>query len=198
MSKITVAKTAAYVIAAIAVVSSYGHQVHLLSLADLDPLFGFIPSEWVTPITVDSLAIVALMVRMSDTVTDRTKLWATLPLVLAGGLSVAANEALARNIVQVVVGAWTVAAYILAELFVSKMERKTVEAPATTAARPITKVTDREKLARKRAGYSDMSKAEKAAWTKRYRERTGSVAPTSPGRSPIDAPSVADVEAIAS
>lgn len=197
MSKITVAKTAAYVIAAIAVVSSYGHQVHLLSLADLDPLFGFIPSEWVTPITVDSLAIVALMVRMSDTVTDRTKLWATLPLVLAGGLSVAANEALARNIVQVVVGAWTVAAYILAELFVSKMERKTVEAPATTAAKQVTKVTDREKAARKRAGYADMSKAEKASWTKRYRERTGSVAPTSPGRTPIDAPTVADVEAIA-
>jgi hypothetical protein len=192
MNRITVAKTAAYVIAVIAVVSSYGHQVHLLSLADLDPLFGFIPSEWVTPITVDSLAIVALMVRNSGMVTDRTKVWATLPLVLAGGLSVAANEALARNVVQVVVGAWTVAAYILAELFVSKLERKTV-APATEA-KPVIKVTEAEKVARKRAKYAEMSKAEKAAWTKRYRERTGATAPTSPGYGPVSAPSAATLE----
>ncbi len=182
MNRITVAKTAAYVIAAIAVVSSYGHQVHLLSLADLDPLFGFIPSEWVTPITVDSLAIVALMVRMSDTVTDRTKLWATLPLVLAGGLSVAANEALARNVVQIVVGAWTVAAYILAELFVSKMEQKTT-APVVVA-KPVARVTAAEKASRKRAGYANMSKAEKAAWTKRYRDRTASTNPISPAAGP--------------
>lgn len=186
MNKITVAKTAAYVIAAIAVVSSYGHQVHLLSLADLDPLFGFVPSEWVTPITVDSLAIVALMVRMSDTVTASTKAWATLPLVLAGGLSVAANEALARNVVQVVVGAWTVAAYILAELFVSKMERKTV-APATVA-KPVTKVTERERLAQKRAGYDEMDKAGKRAWTKQYRARRRSTNPISPAAGPGSIP----------
>ena len=196
MSKITVAKTAAYVIAAIAVVSSYGHQVHLLSLADLDPLFGFVPSEWVTPITVDSLAIVALMVRMSDTVTAKTKLWAMLPLVLAGGLSVAANVALARNIVQVAVGVWTVAAYILAEVFVSKMERK-VPAPAEDAvAKVARKVTDVERAARKRAGYSKMDRAAKAAWTKRYRERTAAVAPTSPGLGPVSAPTAGELESV--
>lgn len=192
MNRITVAKTAAYVIAAIAVVSSYGHQVHLLSLADLDPLFGFVPSEWVTPFTVDSLAIVALMVRMSDTVTDRTKRMAMLPLVLAGGLSVAANEALARNVVQVVVGAWTVAAYILAELFVSKMERK-VSAPAEEP-KVAVKVTDAEKAARKRAKYGDMDRAAKAEWTKRYRARTGATAPTSPGYPPVSAPPAAQLE----
>jgi phage shock protein PspC (stress-responsive transcriptional regulator) len=192
MNRITVAKTAAYVIAAIAVVSSYGHQVHLLSLADLDPLFGFVPSEWVTPVTVDSLAIVALMVRMSYTVTESTKRWATLPLVLAGGLSVAANEALARNVVQVVVGAWTVAAYILAELFVSKMERK-VSAPAEEP-KVAVKVTDAEKAARKRAKYGDMDRAAKAEWTKRYRARTGATAPTSPGYGPVSAPPAAQLE----
>ena len=194
MNRITVAKTAAYVIAAIAAISSYGHQVHLLELADLDPLFGIIPSEWVTPITVDSLAIVALMVRTSDTVTRRTKLWATLPLVLAGGLSVAANVALARNVVQVVVGVWTVAAYILAELFVSRMERK-VSAPAEDAvAKVARKVTDAERAARKRAGYSKMDRAAKAAWTKRYRERMNATAPTSPGLGPVSAPSAVELE----
>jgi uncharacterized protein DUF2637 len=192
MNRITVAKTAAYVIAAIAAVSSYGHQVHLLSLADLDPLFGFVPSEWVTPITVDSLAIVALMVRMSDTVTDKTKTLALLPLVLAGGLSVAANVALARNIVQVAVGVWSVLAYILAEIFVAKMERKTV-APAMVA-KPVAKVTDAERAARKRAGYSKMDRAAKAAWTKRYRDRTNAVAPTSPGLGPVSAPSAVELE----
>ena len=199
MNKITVAKTAAYVIAAIAVVSSYGHQVHLLSMADLDPLFGFIPSEWVTPVTVDSLAIVALMVRMSEDVTESTKRWAMLPLVLAGGLSVAANEALARNVVQIVIGAWTVAAYILAELFVAKMERKAQ--PTQAAAKVTVKVTDAEKAARKRAGYADMSKADKATWTKQYRDRiakrTESAAPVSPGRGPVRAPSAAQVAEIA-
>jgi hypothetical protein len=192
MNRVTVAKTAAYVLAAIAAVSSYGHQVHLLSMADLDPLFGFVPSEWVTPITVDSLAIIALMVRLSDTVTAATRRMATLPLVLAGGLSVAANEALARNVVQVVVGAWTVACYILAELFVSRMERRTV-VPATEPIKVI-KVTDAEKAARKRSGYADMSKAEKAAWTMRYRARVSAKAPTSPGMVPVPSPSMKEFE----
>ena len=151
MNRITVAKIGAYAIVGIAAVSSYGHQVHLLSLTDLDPLFGIIPSEWFTPITVDSLAIIALMVRTSDTVTAATKKVAMLPLALAGGLSIAANVAMARNIVQVIVGVWTVLAYIVAELFVAKMERKAT--PATPAL-PKPRVTDAEKAARKRAGWS--------------------------------------------
>lgn len=199
MNRITVAKTGAYVIAGIAAVSSYGHQVHLLSLADLDPLFGVVPSEWITPITVDSLAIIALMVRTSETVTAATRKLAMLPLALAGGLSIAANVAMARNIVQVIVGVWTVLAYIVAELFVAKMERKAV-APATEHKPKVHKVTEAEKAARKRAGYDDMDKPAKAAWSKSYRERTAkrtaSTAPVSPGRTPVDAPSVAEVEAV--
>lgn len=193
MNRITVAKTVAYLIAAIAAITSYGHQVHLLELADLDPLFGVIPSEWVTPLTVDALAMIALVVRTSDAVTVVTKRWAMLPLVLAGGLSVAANVAMARNLIQVVVGVWTVLAYIVAELFVAKLERKS-SAPAeiqeTKAAR---RVTEAERKARKRAGYDSMTKAEKRAWTANYRRRTGSVAPVSPGHGPVSAPSVAEV-----
>ena len=138
MSKVTVAKIVAYLIAFVAAVSSYGHQVHLLSLADLDPLFGIIPSEWITPITVDSLAMIALMVRGTDTVTDKTRRWALVPLLLAGGMSVVANVATARNIIQVVVGVWTVAAYVIAELFVGKMEKKSTshQVPQAPAAAP--------------------------------------------------------------
>ena len=138
MSKLTIAKVVAYLIAFVAAVSSYGHQVFLLEKADLDPLFGIISSAWITPITVDSLAIIALMVRTSDTVTAATRRWALVPLVLAGGMSVAANTATARNFVQVVVGVWTVAAYIIAELFVGKMERKSTshQVPQAPAAAP--------------------------------------------------------------
>lgn len=188
MNRITVAKTAAYVIAGIAAVSSYGHQVHLLGRADLDPLFGVIPSEWITPLTVDSLAIVALMVRMEPTAKETTRRWALLPLVLAGGLAIAANVAEARNIIQVTVGVWTVLSYIVAEIFVAKMERKAVEAVKPMAVTP--KVTDAEKAARRRAGYADMDKAERAAWTRAYRERvarrSGGINPVSPGRVPLE------------
>lgn len=188
MNRVTVAKTAAYVIAGIAAVSSYGHQVHLLAKADLDPLFGVIPSEWITPLTVDSLAIVALMVRMDVDVKETTRRWALLPLVLAGGLAIAANVAEARNIVQVTVGIWTVLSYIVAEIFVAKMERKAATAAKPTAVTP--KVTDAEKQARKRAGYSDMGKAERAAWTRAYRERvarrSGGINPVSPGAVPFE------------
>lgn len=200
MNRITVAKTVAYLIAAIAAITSYGHQVHLLELADLDPLFGVIPSEWVTPLTVDALAMIALVVRTSDAVTAVTKRWAMLPLVLAGGLSVAANVAMARNLIQVVVGVWTVLAYIVAELFVAKLERKT-EATASAEKPKATKVTEAERAARKRAGYAQMSAADKLAWTKAYRKRTArridSTAPTSPGMAPVAAPTTDElVEAV--
>lgn len=188
MNKLTVAKVAAYSIAGIAAISSYGHQVHLLGKADLDPLFGFIPSEWIAPLTVDSLAIVALMVRMADTVTERTRRAALIPLVLAGGLAVAANVAEAKNIIQVVLGVWTVLAYIVAEIFVAKMEERI--APAIQPRTVKTKLTDAEKAARKRAGYGDMGKAERAAWTRTYRERvarrSGGINPVSPGAVPFE------------
>ncbi len=195
MNRITAAKIGAYLIATVAAVSSFGHQVHLLEQADLNPLFGFIPSEWVTPLTVDLLAMVALVARTSDTVTERTRRAALLPLVLAGGLSIAANVAEARNIVQVVVGVWTVAAYILAELFVQKMERKSTPVdPATPHSRKW-RVTQSERDARKRSGYDRMDRAAKAEWTKRYRARVSSRSPVSPGLPAVDAPSVDEVEA---
>lgn len=188
MNRITVAKTAAYSIAGIAAVSSYGHQVHLLGGADLDPLFGLVPSEWIIPLTVDSLAIVALMVRMESTVTETTRRWALLPLVLAGGLAIAANVAEARNIVQVTVGIWTVLSYIVAEIFVAKMERKA--APAVKPMAVKTKLTEAEKAARKRAGYAGMSKGDRIAWTRAYRDRvarrSGGINPVSPGVVPFE------------
>lgn len=124
MNRITVAKTVGYTVATIAAASSYGHQVELLARAHLDPLFWVIPTEWVTPATVDSLAIIALIVRTAPIATPAMKRAALLPLILAGGLSIAANVATAHNLVGVIVGVWTVVAYILAELFISKLDSK--------------------------------------------------------------------------
>ncbi len=197
MNRVTAAKLGCYGIAFVAAASSFGHQVHLLSGADLDPLFWVVPSEWVAPVTVDLLAIVALAARTSDEVTESTKRWALLPLILAGGLSIAANVAEARNVVQVILGVWTVLAYIVAELFVQKMERKSAPAESATTHSRKWEVTQAEKDARKRAGYATKSKADKATWTKQYRERVTKRAPASPGRPPVEAPSVETVEAIA-
>jgi hypothetical protein len=131
MNRITAAKIVGYTIATVAAASSYGHQVDLLTHAQLDPLFGIIPSEWVVPSTVDLLAIIALMVRTDREATAKTKLLALIPLILAGSLSVAANVATAHTKVGVVVGVWTVLAYLLAEWFVSMMERKSADADLT-------------------------------------------------------------------
>jgi len=197
INRVTAAKVGAYGIATVAAVASFGHQIHLLEGADLPPLFGVVPSEWVTPLTVDLLAMVALAVRTSDTVTEATRRAALIPLVLAGGLSIAANVAEARNPIQVVVGVWTVAAYILAELFVQKMERKA--APAAKAATRSRRwvVTQSEQAARKRAGYDKLDRAAKAEWTRQYRERVSKRTPTSPGRPPVHAPSAEEVEQLA-
>jgi outer membrane biosynthesis protein TonB len=132
MARILIAKIVGYLIATIAAVSSYGHQVDLLARADLDPLFGIIPSEWITPATVDSLAIIALIVRTSPEATKAMKRAALMPLILAGGLSIAANVATAHNVIQVIVGIWTVLAYMIAELFVSRLNSRTANAVAPT------------------------------------------------------------------
>jgi hypothetical protein len=136
MNRITTAKIVGYSIAGIAAVSSFGHQVELLASAQLDPLFGIVPAEWVTPTTVDSLAIIALIVRGAPEATKAMRRAALLPLVLAGGLSIAANVAVAHTLVGIIVGIWTVLSYLLAELFVSRLERPAPHAPAAAPVSP--------------------------------------------------------------
>ena len=118
------------------------------------------------------------------------------PLTLAGGMSIAANVATAHNVIQVIYGVWTVAAYIVAELFVAKMERKApAPAEAVEPAKAAVRVSDRERNARKRAGYDKLDKAGKRAWTKAYRARVGAVSSVSPAAGP-HSPSVEVLEEI--
>jgi hypothetical protein len=135
-------KVSAYVIAAIAGVMSYGHQATLLLRAHAG-LYSY-----AVPLTVDALAFIAALIRNSDDVTRNSRRSASATLILAGVTSIAANIAVGENAIQRIVGFWTVAAYLLAEWFVSHLKAKpaaeavesavvgpaAVEAPAVEAA----------------------------------------------------------------
>jgi hypothetical protein len=138
MNILTTARVGAYGIAAIAAAMSYGHQVTLLDRADLG-LYSY-----AVPITVDVLAFIAAMVRNSDVADDTARRAAMWTLLFAGTASVAANIAVGTNPVQRIVGFWTVAAYLLAEWFVSRLKSplpprsspRLTTRPAPGAARP--------------------------------------------------------------
>ena len=116
MNVLKTAKVSAYTIALIAGVMSYGHQSTLL----LDSHAGLY--SYAVPLTVDVLAFISAMVRNSDQVDATTRKAAVVTLVLAGSMSIAANVAVGENLVQRIVGVWTVAAYLLAEWFVARLK----------------------------------------------------------------------------
>jgi hypothetical protein len=120
MNILRTARVSAYSIAAIAGAMSYGHQVTLLGRAHVGIY------AYAVPVTVDVLAFVAAMVRNSDVADDTARRAATWTLLLAGTASVAANIAVGENLVQRLVGFWTVAAYLVAEWFVSRLKARPV------------------------------------------------------------------------
>lgn len=118
------AKFSAYTIALIAGVMSYGHQSTLLLDSD-DGIYSY-----AVPLTVDVLAFISAMVRNSDVADDASRRAAAATLVLAGSMSIAANVAVGENVIQRIVGVWTVAAYLLAEWFVARLKPKPAPAEA--------------------------------------------------------------------
>ena len=170
------AKIVAYLIALIAGVMSYGHQIDLLLLADLG-LYAY-----AVPLTVDLLAFIGAMVRNSDVASEGTRRAALVPLTLAGSMAIAANVAVAHNTIQAVVGVWTVLAYLIAEYFVSRLKPK---------AQP---VDEKRSAAAKKGAETRRKNAVKRS----RKPRAPRAAQTSPGMAPVlDAPSVEEVEAIA-
>jgi hypothetical protein len=120
MNVLKTAKVSAYLIALIAGVMSYGHQTTLL----LEARAGVY--SYAVPLTVDVLAFISAMVRNSDVADETSRKAAAATLILAGSVSVAANIAVGENVIQRIVGFWTVAAYLLAEWFVSRLKAKPV------------------------------------------------------------------------
>lgn len=143
---------------------------------------------WTVPFFIDGIAVLGKVGRSRKFAasTQKAGLWL---MGIGGALSLAANVAAGENDGQKAYGVLVVAGFVLTEWYAGKLEK----APAPVAeeaapAKPRRKVSEQEKAARKRAGYSNMSATEKAAWTKRYNERIARTAPTS--GAPIPAGSV--------
>jgi hypothetical protein len=118
MDILKTAKVSAYTIALIAGVMSYGHQATLLLRAHVGSY------SYALPLTVDVLAFISAMVRNADVADHTSRRAAAATLGLAGSMSIAANIAVGENLIQRIAGFWTVAAYLLAEWFVSRLKAK--------------------------------------------------------------------------
>jgi hypothetical protein len=188
MNVLKTAKVSAYTIAVIAGVMSYGHQSTLLLRAHAG-LYSY-----AVPLTVDVLAFISAMVRNADVADETSRRAAAATLGLAGSMSIAANIAVGENLVQRIVGFWTVAAYLLAEWFVSRLKAKpepVVEPEAE--AEPVPEVDDEEKARRS-------ERARRGAATREANRQAALAAAREaarPARTPRKRPTVAlaDIEA---
>ncbi len=165
---------------------SFGHIV------ETSHRLGLTWESYTVPFFVDGLAILGLIGRTSSFARSTNRAGWVL-ILTAGSASLAANIYAGRNLGQQLYGGLVVVGFALAEWYATKLKAAPVsqDAPRQTVK---VRMTDAEKAARKRAGYRDMSPAEKAAWTKNYRERVSRKAPTSPGRAPVSAPSAEELE----
>jgi len=145
------------------------------------------------PFLIDGIAILGKIGR-SRKFAEKTRRAGLVLMGLGGIVSLAANIEAGANIGQKAYGALLVGGFVLAEWYAGKLEAAPVPVAPATEAKPVTKVTEAEKAARKRVRYADMDKAAKAEWTRKYRARTGATAPTSPGYGPVSAPSAAQLE----
>lgn len=166
MNVLTTARVSAYSIAAIAGAMSYGHQTTLLHHADLG-LYSY-----AVPLTVDVLAFISAMVRNSHVADDTARRAALWTLLLAGTASVAANVAEGANPVQRIVGVWTVAAYLLAEWFVSRLKARPVPPAVDPADAAAADFARRSEAGRKAAATRKANAAAQATPARTRRPRT--------------------------
>lgn len=154
---------------------------------------------YVAPALIDLVAIVGKLSMHTDFLRIFRRSGFRL-LMVGGTLSLACNVYAGGNIGERAFGVLVVGAFMLLEHHATKGGKAAIaEVPAPAAPEPAAithKVTEREMAARKRAGYDGMTVGQKRNWSKKYRARTASVAPASPGRVPVDAPSVAQLEAL--
>lgn len=164
---------------------SFGHIV------DVSLTLGLTWESWTVPFFIDGLAILGLVGR-TDKFSESTKRAGLVLVSIAGSLSLAANVYAGDNLGQRFYGALVVAGFALAEWYAGRLKAAPV---AETPITPRRVVTEQERAARKRAGYDKMTPAEKRDWTRNYQQRRRSVAPTSPGMVPVQAPTIEQVKA---
>jgi hypothetical protein len=152
------------------------------------------PVSYTVPLFIDGLAYLGLVGR-AKVFARGTRRYGMALIVTGATLSLAANVMAGTTLGLRVYGALVVMMFVAAEIMNAKLEAAPA-APEREHVKVVRKLTDREKAARKRAGYSEMSKAEKMAWSKSYRARTASTNPVSPPAGPGSV-SVEALEAIA-
>jgi hypothetical protein len=187
-------------VAAVAARVSYSH-IRDVTLEAGQP----IDVATVLPLAVDGMLLAATLAMAEDKANGRLpRGWARFGFWFGAVISVACN--VASTIVHIT-DEWLPLAVFIAALApvlllitVEIMARpgKLAQAEAdSTAPAKLRSPKDRIEQARKRAGYYDMNASDKAAWTKRYNERTNRTAPTSPA-GPVagEVPTVAELDAI--
>lgn len=171
-------------VALIAAWGSYRHQLDVATIAGQP-----IEIASTLPLSVDGMLLVASLAMADDKANfRRPRAWARFAFWLGATVSISANIASTVvhhgwNPLSIGVASWAPLALLVVTEIMARPGKVEEDDEADTPepqAKPRKVVSDREKAARKRAGYAKMSPAEKADWTRRYRERTGSTAPVSP------------------
>lgn len=204
---VRIVRWSATAIMAAAMASNYHHQVIYLG-GHVDTV-----TAHIAPVALDLLTVLCARILASVVMDAVSKsaairaLW--FPVLASAALSAAApGDLISKLVFAGMVGLIPIAEYVASHVKINfkaleaaEVENAPVEivedAPAPTVK---VRVTEAEKAARKRAGYDDMEKATKAAWSKKYRARIArqqeATAPTSPGRVPVDAPAAAELDAL--
>ncbi|HZN76042.1 MAG TPA: DUF2637 domain-containing protein [Micromonosporaceae bacterium] len=186
-------------IGSVALIAAWGSYRHMLDVASQagQP----IEVAATLPLSVDGMLLCATLAMGDDKANGRNpRTWARFAFWLGAVISVSANIAstvVHRGIdpLSIGVAAWApIALLVVTEIMARPGKPRPVEDATDTAPAPTKPRTPKDRLdaARKRAGYDQMSPTEKAAWTKRYNERTGRNAPTSPAGPLV--PSEAELE----
>jgi hypothetical protein len=189
-------------IGTVTLVAAWGSYRHLLDVA----IIGGQPIEVAAalPLSVDGMLLCASLAMAEDKANGRIpRTWARVAFWIGATVSVAAN--IASTLVHVVPGtnggmialalavaAWAPIALLIVTEIMARPGKPAPEdeQPEVVESAPKAERSPKDRLesARKRAGYHQMTKSEKVAWTKRYNERIARTAPTS--GAPIPAGSV--------
>jgi hypothetical protein len=187
-------------VAAVAARVSYSH-IRDVTLEAGQP----IDVATVLPLAVDGMLLAATLAMAEDKANGRLpRAWARFGFWFGAVISVACNVA---STVVHTTDEWLPLAVFIAALapvlllitveIMARPGKLTEAEQETTAPAKARTAADRLAAARKRAGYDQMAPTDKAAWTKRYNERTNRTAPVSPA-GPVagEVPSVAELDAI--
>jgi hypothetical protein len=172
--------------------------ISFMHIVTVGQRYGLTWEAYAAPFLIDGFMILGAIGR-SHQFAEATRKTGLRLMVGAGMVSLVCNVMAGTNVGQRVFGVLVVLGALTAEWYAAKLEKAPEPVVVEVLAEPVKPrrvVTEQERAARKRAGYAQMDKAAKAAWTKAYSQRRRSAAPVSPGYGSVSAPSAADLDAL--